>query len=104
MPHSFKSIVLTAVALLPLLGSAGLALAQSMAPPPPQAEIIPAPPHAGPGAYWAWRPGFWRWNGRAYHWIPGHYVRAPRAAAVWEPGGWVLVHGRYVWHAGHWRR
>ncbi len=104
MPRTLKSIALTAVALLPLLGSAAPAMAQAIAPPPLQTEVIPGPPPGSPGAYWAWQPGFWRWNGHAYHWQPGHYVRAPRPAAVWEPGGWVVVHGRYVWHNGHWRR
>ena len=104
MSRTLKYLALTAVALLPLLGTAGPVLAQAMAPPPPQAEIVPAPPSGGPGAYWAWRPGHWQWNGRAYRWIAGHYVHAPRAAAVWEPGAWVFVRGRYVWHNGHWHR
>lgn len=104
MPRSWKQIACAVAAIFPLFGETTPALAQAMAPPPPQAEVVPAPPVAGPGAYWAWRPGFWRWNGRRYIWVPGHYARAPRAAAVWAPGAWVFVGGRYVWHPGHWRR
>lgn len=105
MKRSVKYLALTAAAILPLLGSVGPALAQTMAPPPPPAEAVPPPPQvAGPGVYWVWQPGFWRWNGRRYVWRRGHYVHAPYAQAVWVPPAWAFVGGRYVWHPGHWRR
>ena len=104
MKGSLKFVALAAAAILPLLGSAGPALSQAMAPPPPQAEALPPPPVAGPGVYWVWRPGFWRWNGVRYVWRPGRYVHPPYTQAVWVPGAWVFVRGRYVWHEGHWGR
>lgn len=94
------------VLIVPLLGAAP-GLAQTAPPPPLQAEVVPAPPPPPRGAHarpWVWQPGYWRWNGRAYRWVSGHYVRGPRVGAVWVPGEWVVVRGRYVWHAGHWRR
>jgi hypothetical protein len=105
MPRWLTMSLRISALLLPLLGDVTPSLAQMAAPPPPPVEAAPGPPPPGvAGAYWAWRPGFWRWNGRRYIWIPGHYVHAPRAQAVWVPGEWVFVRGRYVWHGGHWRR
>jgi len=70
-----------------------------VAPPAPIHErMVPAP---GPG--YVWTPGFHRWDGRAYVWVPGSWVRPPHARAHWvrahyvrRGGGWVLVEG-------HWR-
>jgi len=100
----FISAFGAAIAALLMVGVIEPALSQNFAPPAPQVEVVPAPPVARPNVYWVWQPGYWRWNGRRYHWIPGHYVRAPRAAAVWLPGQWVFVGGRYVWRPGHWQR
>ena len=106
MPRKLGLFLTLGVLILPLLGSAP-SLAQTAPPPPLQAEVVPAPPPPPRGAHvrpWVWQAGYWRWNGRAYRWVPGHYVRGPRVGAVWVPGQWVVVRGRYVWHAGHWRR
>ncbi len=103
MSRWFTRGLLVAVAAVPLFGGMP-AFSQTMAPPPPPVEAVPAPPPAVAGAYWVWRPGYWQWNGRRYVWRAGRYVHAPRAAAVWVPGAWVFVNGRYVWHGGHWRR
>lgn len=70
-------------------------------PPPAPYEVAPPPPPPS-RAYMVWRPGFWRWNGRTYVWVPGRYVRAPRPGAVWLPGHWVARHHRWVWVPGHW--
>jgi hypothetical protein len=104
MPRSLALFGCAIAAILPLLGSVTPVSAQAMAPPPPPVEVAPAPPPVVAGTYWAWRPGYWRWNGIRYVWIRGHYVHAPRAEAVWIPGAWVFVGGRYAWHGGHWRR
>ncbi len=72
-----------------------------MAPPAPQAEIVPAPP-PGPVAV-IWQPGHWRWNGYQYVWVPGRYVRPPRPHAIWIEGHWAPRHGVWVWVPGHWR-
>src|SRR5690349_17379375 len=90
-------------ALLVVAGSGSVgAQPYPMAPPPAMPyEAVPPPP-PGP-AVMAWRPGHWRWTGRAYVWVPGHYLRGPRPGAVWVPGHWVDRHGRWVWIEGHWR-
>lgn len=50
----------------------------------------------------AWNPGHWRWDGRDWIWVPGHYVERPHRAAVWVPGHWDARPGGWVWIAGHW--
>ncbi|HKT18430.1 MAG TPA: hypothetical protein VJR47_10340 [Stellaceae bacterium] len=104
MSRKLLSLLTLGAVIVPLV-SITPALAQTAPPPPLQTEVIPIPPP--PGAYarpWVWQPGYWRWNGREYRWVAGHYVRGPRAGAIWIPGEWVVVRGRYVWRAGHWRR
>jgi hypothetical protein len=80
----------------------GAASAQVIIRTPPPAVIVerPGPPlHAG----WVWVGGFYRWDGRRYVWVPGHWVAPPRPRAVWIPGRWVPRGGGYVWVAGYWR-
>lgn len=55
-----------------------------------------------PGRGFVWVPGYHAWNGTAYVWTPGSWVRPPRPGARWVPhrwvhrrGGWVLVEGRW---------
>jgi len=68
-------------------------------PPALRAEVVPVAP--GPG--WAWRSGYWRWNGHRYVWVSGHYLRRPRVGAEWVPGHWGERGGGWVWIGGHWR-
>ncbi len=69
------------------------------APPPMRVEVVPPPP---PYAA-VWQPGFWRWDGRRYLWIRGHYVRPPRAHHEWVAGHWEPRPGGYFWVEGFWR-
>jgi hypothetical protein len=82
---------------------AGAASAQVVVrggPPPPVVVERPGPPlHPG----WVWTGGFYRWDGRRYVWMPGHWVNPPRPRAVWIPGQWVPRGGGWVWRPGHWR-
>jgi WXXGXW repeat (2 copies) len=57
-----------------------------------------------PGPGFVWIPGYHRWTGSAYLWVPGRWDRPPRARAVWVPGRWVHS-GRRGWYfaEGHWR-
>ena len=68
-------------------------------PPPPPAEVIGvAPSHRH-----AWVPGFHRWDGRAYVWVPGHWAVRPRSRAKWVPGHWERHHRGWYFVEGHWR-
>jgi hypothetical protein len=84
-----------------LLGM-GMAEAQvtvQIGPPRPLVERrVPAP---GPG--YVWTPGYHRWDGRAYLWVPGAWVRPPRPRAHWVPARWVHRRGGWVFVEGHWR-
>ena len=70
-----------------------------VAPPSPLVErAVPAP---GPGYVWA--PGYHRWDGRAYAWVPGTWVFPPHRHAHWVAAHWVRRHGGWVLIEGHWR-
>lgn len=90
-------------ALCGVFVSVGAAQAQLVVrigpPPPPRHEFVPPPPHRG----WVWQPGYHRWDGRAYVWVPGAYVAPPHPYARWVPGHWGHRRGGYVWIPGHWR-
>jgi hypothetical protein len=68
-------------------------------PPPPVHEVIPPRPHPG----WEWQPGYHRWDGAHYVWVPGTYVAPPRPGVHWVPGHWRNTPHGYVWIEGHWR-
>ena len=89
---------------------AGFALAASAAanaqvfvrigPPPPRVhEVVPRPIHPG----WVWQPGYHRWDGARYVWVPGVYAAPPRPGVRWVPGHWRNTPRGYVWIEGHWR-
>jgi hypothetical protein len=68
-------------------------------PPAPVVErVIVAP---GPG--YVWTPGYYRWDGRSYLWVPGRHVLAPRRNAVWVSGRWVRDRQGWYWVEGRWR-
>jgi hypothetical protein len=65
-----------------LVGSASAQIVVRIGPPPPpRHEFVPVAP--GPG--YVLVPGFHQYDGRAYVWVPGHYVVAPRPHARWVP-------------------
>jgi hypothetical protein len=68
---------------------------------PPPVVVERRGPVPGPG--FVWIGGFYRWTGREYVWVPGHYEHAPRPRARWAPGHW--AHGRHGWYfvEGRWR-
>jgi hypothetical protein len=67
-------------------------------PRPPVERRLIAP---GPG--YVWTPGYQRWDGRAYVWVPGAWVRPPHRHARWERPRWVHRHGGWVFVEGRWR-
>jgi hypothetical protein len=79
--------------------SAGAQIVVRIGPPPPHpVEVVPPPPHPG----WVWQPGYHRWDGARYVWVPGRYAVPPRPGVRWVPGHWANRGGGYVWVEGHW--
>ena len=70
-----------------------------VAPPRPLVEQRVVAP--GPG--YVWIPGFHRWDGRAYGWVPGRWERPPRPHAHWVAHRYVRRGGGWVYVEGHWR-
>jgi len=103
MNFSKKIATAAGTALLAATLSAGAQIVVRIGPPPPRpVEVVPAPPpeHGG----WVWQPGYHRWDGHGYVWVPGHYAEPPYEHAHWVPGHWANRGGGYVWVEGHWRR
>jgi len=97
-----KQLLTAAFATLLACSAAQAQIVVRIGPPPPRpVEVVPPRPVAHPG--WVWVPGFHRWDGRAYVWVPGHYVEPPRPHARWVPGHWAERGGGWVWIEGHWR-
>jgi hypothetical protein len=67
----------------------------------PPAAIVEHPgnsPHSG----FAWKDGYYRWNGYRYIWSQGHWVNPPRPGQVWVPGHWEQRKDVWVFVEGHW--
>lgn len=49
-------------------------------------------------------PGFWAWRKDVpdYYWVPGTWVKPPRAGLLWTPPYWSRVDGGYAFHSGYW--
>jgi WXXGXW repeat (2 copies) len=88
-----------------LLMTAGIAEAQvaiRIGPPPPPREVVPGRPGGHPD--WVWRPGYQRWDGGRYIWVPGAYAAPPYRGARWVPGHYDHRGGGWFWVDGRWRR
>jgi hypothetical protein len=72
-------------------------------PPALRYEPVPPPPRGYRPERVAWQPGYWRWDGHDYGWVPGHYVEIPRHRHRWEGGRWEHRPGGWVWMDGRWR-
>jgi len=97
-----KKHLLAAALILGSASSAAFAqISVRIGPPPRRVEVIPVRPVGHPG--WVWQPGYHRWDGRAYVWVPGHYAEPPRPRARWVEGHWVHRRGGWVFIEGHWR-
>ncbi len=57
-----------------------------------------------PGPGYVWISGFYRWDGRAYFWVPGRWERPPSRYHAWVPGHWAQRRRGWYWVEGHWRR
>jgi hypothetical protein len=71
----------------------------SVAPPPPQVEVIGEPPQPG----YVWIGGYWNWVGGQHVWVRGHWS-APRPGYHWVAHVWVHENGGWRLHEGHWAR
>ncbi len=67
-----------------------------VAPPPPQAEFVPAP---RPG--FVWSRGYWSWQGGQHVWVPGHWIEE-HPGQHWIPEHWAQRGPNYVFVPGHW--
>jgi|SRR5688500_2137949 len=84
-------------AVMPAAARTNVDLYVNFAPPPAYYEPVPV---ARVG--WVWVPGYWGWQNHAYHWVPGHYVRA-RPGYVYHAPSWYSHGGRYYYAHGGWR-
>lgn len=71
----------------------------AFAPPTPPVEVIVA----GPGPRYAWRPGYFRWDSRAYIWEPGAWITIAPGYREWVSGQWEHDARGWYWVEGHWR-
>jgi len=69
------------------------------APPVERVEVIGTAP--GPG--YAWVPGHYNWDTRAYVWIRGRWIVLGRGYHAWRPGHWAHDRRGWYWVEGHWR-
>ncbi len=67
-------------------------------PPPLQDDTQPPCPDDGS----LWTPAYWAWRGARYYWVPGAWVRPPRAGILWTPGYWSFAGAVYLFHPGYW--
>jgi hypothetical protein len=56
-----------------------------------------------PGRGYVWTPGYHRWDGGRYVWVPGAWVLPPRPRARYLAPHWVHRRGGWVFIEGHWR-
>ena len=67
-------------------------------PPPPRAEVKPAPPWRDA----VWVKGHWKHHKGGWVWVAGRWEK-PRAGRTWVDGHWEKRGGRWVRVKGHWR-
>lgn len=95
------------LATLIALGAAAYAPLPSMAGTDVQVYIGSAPPaplyERAPVARrgYVWSPGYWEWNGRRHHWIPGSYI-VERPGYVYSPPAWRERGDRWTMQQGYW--
>jgi len=74
--------------------------------PAPRNETVPLPPASSDQLIW--HPGFWEWNGKAFEWTPGAWMKRPDTIGKensWLPGHWQQTRPgsrSLVWIPGHW--
>jgi hypothetical protein len=99
MKKTLLSGALLAVGTVLAACAGGAAFVAVGPPPPPRYAVVGVAP--GPG--YIWTEGFWDLQGRNWVWVPGRWVRPPRAQAVWVRPEWRQEGGRWRYHRGYWR-
>jgi len=72
------------------------------APPAEQVDVVAV--GVAPGPDYVWVQGYWRWNGRVWVRVGGHWHRRPYGYRYYRPGCWVYRGGRHCWQVGVWVR
>src|ERR1700722_4016277 len=67
-----------------------------VAPPPPQVDVMSAPPQDR----YLWIGGYWNWVGGWYDWVPGRWI-APRPGYRWVAHQWVRQRDGWRLRPGH---
>jgi hypothetical protein len=91
------SLFLTACLVFGAVQFAGAQVVREIPRTPPWHLVSPSP---GPG--YRWVAGHWRWNGRRYAWISGHYALPPYPGAHWVNGHWQRVDKGWQYVDGYW--
>ena len=100
--HAVKNTALSVALAAGFTIAGGVAHAQiyvTTAPPAAVVETRPAPPDQT----YVWQPGYQKWDGDHYTWVPGQWVAPPRERATWVPGHWNHDRKGYYWVEGSWR-
>src|SRR5215472_16988803 len=102
MEHRFKSNGMIAACLAATTVSQANAMFVKTPPPspPPRADVAI---HRAPRHGLVWTPGYYRWRGSRYHWVPGMWVVPPHPGAIWIAPTWRYGHGGYTFVAGRWQ-
>ena len=50
-----------------------------------------------------WIPGYHKWDGKVFVWVPGHWEARPNPKAKWEPTRWRHDHDQWVFEEGRWK-
>jgi hypothetical protein len=77
---------------------ANAVLIMQVAPPPPRAEVVPAPRRG-----YVWVGGHWGWRNQHHQWVKGTWLRERRGYVYNQPA-WVEREGRWHMERGNWRR
>jgi hypothetical protein len=50
-----------------------------------------------------WIPGYHKWNGTVYVWVPGRWDKKPNRHSTYVAGRWRHQKDGYVFEEGHWK-
>jgi len=90
----------TVVALVMFLAIfTGCAVTVRTPPPPVRVEARPVVPFRGA----VWVDGYYTHRHGQYVWVPGRYMKPPRAGAAWVPGHWNKHPRGWKWVPGYWK-